>query len=64
MLVLSRHRGESVLIIDEDGRQVEVMVIRTGRQVRLGIKARKGVKVVRAELTRRERVGNLVDVEA
>ncbi len=58
MLVLSRNEGES-LTITEGGTTIEVVVIRTGRKVRLGIKAPESVKVMRNEL-----IGQKVDVEA
>lgn len=47
MLVLSRKRGEKLFIGDE----VEIAVLEIeGDRVKLGIKAPKGVKILRAEL--------------
>ncbi|SHM38380.1 carbon storage regulator, CsrA [Caldanaerovirga acetigignens] len=47
MLVLSRKKGEKLLIGDE----VEIIVIEVdGERVKLGIKAPKGVKILRTEL--------------
>ncbi|MCF6096386.1 carbon storage regulator CsrA [Thermovorax subterraneus] len=47
MLVLSRKKGEKLLIGDE----VEITVLEIdGDRVKLGIKAPKGVKILRAEL--------------
>ncbi|KXG78805.1 Carbon storage regulator [Fervidicola ferrireducens] len=47
MLVISRRRGERLFIGDE----VEITVVEVdGDRVKLGIKAPKGVKILRAEL--------------
>lgn len=47
MLVLSRKKGEKLLIGDE----VEITVVEIeGDRVKLGINAPKGVKILRAEL--------------
>ncbi len=47
MLVISRKTGESVKIADE----IEIIVVSIdGQRVRLGIKAPKNVKILRAEL--------------
>jgi carbon storage regulator len=47
MLVLSRRKGESVML----GDQIEIQVLQTsGGQVRLGIRAPKDLAVLRGEL--------------
>jgi len=53
MLVLTRKLGESVLLIQEGGETVEVIVNKLGgERVRLAFKAPDTVKVVRGELNR------------
>lgn len=56
MLVLSRKKGEKLLISD----QVEITVIEVdGERVKLGIEAPKGVKILRAELLEEIKSENL-----
>jgi carbon storage regulator len=50
MLVITRRQGESFFIGDE----VEIILLETGPQVRIGINAPKEVEVVRTELIRDE----------
>lgn len=49
MLIISRKEQESV-ILDFGGETVEVTVTEIGRQVRLGITAPAGCKILRKEL--------------
>lgn len=50
MLVLSRHKDETIVLTGEFGK-IEIMVTDiAGGQVRLGINAPKEVKVMRSEL--------------
>ncbi|MGD9854586.1 MAG: carbon storage regulator [Planctomycetaceae bacterium] len=51
MLVLSRKRGESIAI--ESDIEIEVLEIRKGR-VRLGIRAPRTRRIIRAEVAERE----------
>jgi len=62
MLVLSRHRGQ-VIVIGEgaEAAEVEVVEIR-GDKVRLGVRAPKAVPVDRAEIRERKKGGR--DVRA
>lgn len=46
MLIITRRQGESFFIGDE----VEIVLLETGSQVRIGINAPKDVEVVRTEL--------------
>lgn len=56
MLVISRKKGEKLLISDE----VEITVVEVdGERVKLGIKAPKGVKILRAELLEKIKSENL-----
>lgn len=57
MLVLTRKVGESVVLFDGDKR-IEVVVVKKGNQVKLGIKAPESVEIKRSEL-----VGNVLDVK-
>ncbi len=53
-LVLSRKRGERLMI----GNEIEVKVLEIrGNVVRLGVEAPRGVRVLRAELDKRDRDG-------
>lgn len=46
MLVITRGKDESIKIGDD----IEVTVLRVGNQIRLGVRAPKEVKILRAEL--------------
>jgi carbon storage regulator len=46
MLVLTRYAGQSIVL----GDSIRITILGTGRQVRLGIEAPKGVVVLREEL--------------
>ena len=51
MLVLARHRDESIIIPLPDGRRVRIMVVNIrGDQVRIGIEAPKDIPVHREEV--------------
>lgn len=51
MLVLSRQRDEAILIVLEDGREIEVEVVDIrGDKVRLGITAAREITVHRKEV--------------
>lgn len=54
MLVLSRKMGESIVIPEFD---VEITIVRIGKQVRIGIKAPTNVKVLRKELYSKQSEG-------
>lgn len=55
MLVLSRRKGESVML----GDNIEIQILQaSGGQVRLGIRAPKDVAVLRGELFASVRQGN------
>ena len=52
MLVLSRKVDETLVFTTPEGRRIEVMLveIRTGKYVRLGVKADRDVHIIRGEL--------------
>jgi carbon storage regulator len=53
VLVLSRKRGQWLVITLADGREVRVQVVDIkGKQIRIGIEAPKDVPVLRGELRR------------
>ncbi len=49
MLCLTRKEGEAI-VIGEGADQIRLVVLKTGRQVRIGIEAPKGVRILREEL--------------
>jgi carbon storage regulator len=52
MLILTRREGESIIIsIPGSDQQIEVRVMETGSQVKLGIDAPREVVVLRKELS-------------
>ena len=51
MLILSRHKGQTIEI--DGGIEIEVLKI-SGNQVRLGIRAPKEIKVLRGELEKKD----------
>ena len=54
MLVLTRTRGESIVIETTDG-PIEIVVRDIcGRQVKVGVHAPKSVKIMRKELTEKD----------
>jgi carbon storage regulator CsrA len=51
MLVISRKSGESIIIETEQGGEpIEIKIIQTDNQVKIGISAPKGYKIWRNEL--------------
>lgn len=58
MLVITRGKDESIKI----GNDIEVTVLRVGNQIRLGVRAPKEVKILRAELPELPEKPKTVDV--
>jgi carbon storage regulator CsrA len=51
MLCLSRRKGESIILEDEEtGLKIKILVLQGGKQVRLGIDAPERVHVRREEI--------------
>lgn len=51
MLVLSRRRGEELVIVTETGEEIIIVAVETtGGQVRLGIHAPQSMKIWRREI--------------
>ena len=50
MLCLTRYDGERIVIRHESGQEIEILINRRGRQVRLGFDAPHSFHIVRAEL--------------
>jgi len=51
MLVLARRRGESITLVDTQGREVTITVVaQLGAKVRIGVDAPEDVVIFRSEL--------------
>lgn len=47
MLVITRRKGERIMVISPEGTEIEITLVKDGKAARIGIQAPKGYKILR-----------------